>query len=212
MHDIGQTSLETETEFEGDLEAEGGGEVGEGFLSDEQEMELTSELLEVTGEQELEQFLSNLISTVGSAVGQFARSDTGRALGGVLKDAARQALPIVGRAVGQWASPTRGGDIGADLATQAGRALGLELEGLSAEDAEFEAARQFVRFATEAARNACLGQSYGPPEQVARTAAVQAAQVHAPGLAPRLQGRSGSRWPRSGRWIRRGQTIVLIGA
>jgi len=212
MHDIGQTSLETETEFESELESEGGGELGESFLSDEQEIELASELLEVTDEQELEQFLSNLISTIGGAVGQFARSDTGRALGGVLKDAARQALPIVGRAVGQWASPTRGGDIGADLATQAGRALGLELEGLSAEDAEFEAARQFVRFATDAARNACLSQSYGPPEQAARTAAVQAAQVHAPGLVPRLQGRSGARWPRSGRWIRRGQTIVLIGA
>src|SRR3954447_26680973 len=91
MHDIGQTSLETETEFESELESEGGGELGESFLSDEQEIELASELLEVTDEQELEQFLSNLISTIGGAVGQFARSDTGRALGGVLKDAARQA-------------------------------------------------------------------------------------------------------------------------
>jgi hypothetical protein len=212
MHDIGQTSLETELESHGEMEEESEGFVGEGPLTEEQEVELASELLEVSHEQELEQFLSNLIRTVGGAVGQFARSDTGQALGGVLKDAARQALPIIGRAVGQWASPQHGGDIGGDLATQAGRVLGLELEGLSGEDAEFEVARQFVRFASEAARQACLAPPSTPPEQVAQTAAAQAAQVHAPGLLPRLRGRSGSLWPRSGRWMRRGRTIVLYGA
>jgi hypothetical protein len=211
MHDIGQTSLESELEFPSELEEETSGPAAEGPLSEEEEIELATELLEVTHEEELEQFLSNLIQTVGNAVGQFARSDTGQALSNVLKDAAHQALPIVGRAIGQWAAPG-GGDVGADLAAQAGRVLGLELEGLSAEEAEFEAARQFVRFASEAARQACLAAPSATPQRAAQTAAVQAAQVHAPGLVPRLQGRSGSLWPRSGRWVRRGRNIMLFGA
>jgi hypothetical protein len=205
MHDFGQTSLEA-------AEFESGGEIGaEGPLPETQELELASELLEVTNEEELEQFLGNLIRTVGGAVGQFARSDTGRALGGILKDAATQALPMVGRAIGQWASPQGGGDIGADLATQAGRVFGLELEGLSAEDRDLEVARQFVRFAGEAAKQACLAPPSAPPTQTAQAAADHAARLHAPGLASRLRGRSGQLWPRSGRWVRRGRTIVLFG-
>ena len=205
MHDIGQTMLD-EAEFEG-------GEVGaEGPLTETQEFELANELLEVTNEQELEQFLDDVLRTVGGAVGQFVRSDTGQALGAILKDAARQALPIVGRAVGQWVSPQQGGDIGADLATRAGQVLGLELEGLSAEDAEFEAARQFVRFASDAARHACIAPPGAPGAPAALAAAEKAARVHAPGLLTRLQGRSGNLWPRSGRWVRRGRTIVLFGA
>jgi hypothetical protein len=89
--------------------------------------------------------------------------------------------------------------------------MGLELEGLSPEDKEYEVARQFVRFASAAARNACLSRSANNPVGAARTAALMAARTHAPGLAPRLQGRSSLLWPRSGRWMRRGKTIVLFG-
>src|ERR1700739_4418547 len=56
-------------------------------LSETQELELASELLEVASEQELEQFLGDVFHGVGNALGQFVRSDTAQALGAVLKDA-----------------------------------------------------------------------------------------------------------------------------
>jgi len=215
MHDIDRTQLESGA-FETDIHesAEMAPELfetAESPLNEEQEIELASELLEVAGDQHLEQFLGDLIGKVGGVVGQFARSDTGRALGGILKDAARQALPVVGRAVGQWVSPDQGGSVGADLAMRAGRVFGLELEGLSPEDKEFEVARQFIRFASAAASKACLTPQTAEPLSMARKAALAAARTYAPGLAPRLHGRSGLLWPRRGRWVRRGKTIVLFG-
>ena len=129
----------------------------------------------------------------------------------ILKNAAKQALPVVGRAVGQWIAPDGGGAIGADVATQAGRVFGLELEGLSPEDGEFEIARQFVRFASAAARQASFAPPAVSPVSAAQAAAAAAARAFAPGLLPRLQGRSSLLWPRSGRWVRRGRTIVLYG-
>ena len=219
MHDVDRTLLETETIGSGAEFQEFGefGEVGEsGFglaevpLTEVQEMELASELLEVSTEQEFEQFLGNLFRTVGSAAKTFIRSDTGRALGGILKGAARQALPVVGKAVGQWVSPDKGA-AGAKLFSQAGRLFGLELEGLSAEDREFEVAKQFVRFAGAATQQASQAPPAAPPAAVARSAATAAARSYAPGLLPRLQGRSGQMWPRSGRWVRRGRSIVLYG-
>jgi hypothetical protein len=187
MHNLDRTQLEYETgeneQFLGDIiGAFTGGEL-EVPLNESQELELASELLEVANEQELEQFLGNVFGTVGNAVGQFVRSDTGRALGGILKDAARQALPVVGRAVGDWVAPGSGGAAGASIAQQAGSLLGLELEGLSPQDQEFEAARQFVRFAGAATKNATAAPRNVAPHTAARAAAVAAAQHHAPGLA-----------------------------
>jgi hypothetical protein len=212
MHDIDRTQLESQGFGflpEGPGQEMASQEVGtlESPLNENQEVELASQFLEISNEQELEQFLGNVLKTVG----RFARSDTGQALGGILKDAARQALPIVGGAIGQRIAPGRGQAIGADLATQAGQLFGLELEGLSAEDREFEAARQFVRFAGAAVKQATTAPPTAPPATVASTAATAAARTYAPGLLARLQGRSSLMWPRSGRWMRRGKTIVLFG-
>jgi hypothetical protein len=195
MHNVDRTQLESEQEafelgheqgeneqFLGDiLGAITGGEL-EVPLQESQELELASELLEVSNEQELEQFLGNVFRTVGRAAGQFVRSDTGRALGGILKDAARQALPVVGRAIGDYVSPGSGAT-GARLAQQAGSLLGLELEGLSPPDQEFEAARQFVRFASAAAKQAAAAPRNVAPQTAARAAVVAAAHHHAPGFA-----------------------------
>jgi hypothetical protein len=218
MHDIDRTQLESPS-FEAGSQQEFGefGEVGEiggeteSPLNETQEIELASELLEVASEQELEQFLGNVMRAVGGAVGRFVSSDTGRALGGILKGAARKALPVMGRAVGQWIAPGQGGAIGADIAAQAGRLFGLELEGLSAEDREFEVARRFVRLASAAVRRASLAPPTAPAAAIARSAVTAAARMYAPGLFTRLEGRSTHLWPRSGRWVRRGRTIVLYG-
>ena len=208
MHDLDRTMLEAE----GPAAPAYAGEVSSGEsespLSEAQEMELASELLEVSSEQELEQFLGDLFKTVGGAIGQFASSNTGQALGGVLKSAVKQALPLAGRAIGDWAVPG-GGDVGAQLAGQAGQMLGLELEGLSPEDREFEVSRQLVRLASSAAKQASQAPPNADPSAVARQAVTTAAQTYAPGLLRRLPDRSGRVWPRTGRWVRHGQTIVL---
>lgn len=48
-----------------------------------EEMGLASELLELVTEQDLDQFLRDLINKVGKSVGNFVRSPIGRAIGGV---------------------------------------------------------------------------------------------------------------------------------
>ena len=60
--------------------------------------------------------------------------------------------------------------------SMAGKALGLELEGLNAEDREFEAARQFVRFAGETVKNAI-----DAPPSLNPVAAAKAAAAELPG-------------------------------
>ncbi|HKE14659.1 MAG TPA: hypothetical protein VKB80_07335 [Kofleriaceae bacterium] len=204
-------------EFEGELEGEyeyeyGAGEMGEGeegeLVGEEELDELTSELLSVNSEAELEQFLGGLVKSVGSKVGQFVRSPVGQQLGGMLKNVARQALPVVGQAIGDRIAPGVGGAIGRTIATGAGQIFGLELEGLSHEDRDFETAKQFVRLAADAAQAA----TQAPPGQsaaaAARAALHDAAQRFAPGL---LAGRPVPSGASSGTWVRRGQTIVLSG-
>jgi len=100
MHDIDRVRLETQFETEtleaqpfpaelfefAEAEAPFQGETGEVFGETEQ-MELASELLEITNEAELDRFLGDLISRAGKAVGRFVSSPEGKALGGVLKGA-----------------------------------------------------------------------------------------------------------------------------
>jgi uncharacterized protein (DUF697 family) len=201
-------------EFTDESELFGGTEM-ESTFDEVEEMEMAAGLLEVTDEAELDQFLGNLIKRAGRAVGRVVKSPVGRALGGILKGAAKKALPIVGGAIGTAIGGPAGGAIGGKLASTAGRIFGLELEGLSPEDQEFEMARRFVRFAGTAAKNAALASPTTPPQAAAQAAAVAAAQQHAPGLL-RAAGASAKGMAtgvsRSGRWIRRGRNIILANA
>lgn len=184
-----------------------------GPFSAHEEMELAAELLDVANEQELDQFLGDLISKAGHAISNFAHSSVGKAIGGVLKKAAKVALPIAGGALGTFFGGPVGSAIGSSLANVAGNALGLELEGLSPEDREFEAARQFVRFAGQSAKNAAEAPAAGDPQATAHKAALDAARVYAPGLIDNAQAglsASSSRRPQ-GRWIRQQGKIVLFG-
>jgi hypothetical protein len=220
VHDLDRTWFETaeqegeqEGEYEGEqaLEAVLGGEVGEfevGELHESQELELANELLEVTSEQELEQFLGDLLKSAAGATRSFIASPTGRQLTGVLRNAAKQALPIVGRAGGEWVRPG-GGAAGAQVATGLGSLFGLELEGLSGEDREFETARAFVRFAADAGRRAVAAAPNAPASTAVRRAVTAAAQRHAPGLL--VSGSARRLRRRGGRWTRRGNTIVIYG-
>jgi len=180
-----------------------------GVFSEDEELELASELLELVDEQELDQFLGDLINKAGKAIGSFVKSPTGRAIGGVLKGVAKTALPIAGGALGGFVGGPIGAMLGSNLASMAGSALGLELEGLSPEDREFEAARQFVRFAGAAVKNALAVPPGADPAAAAHQAAVDAARALAPGL---MNISAESALTNEGRWIRRGDKIILLGA
>jgi hypothetical protein len=182
-------------------------------------MEMAQEALELESEADLENFLGDLISKASHAIGKFIKSPVGQALGGVLKSAAKQLLPMAGQALGgMFGAP--GQAIGGQLATAAGGALGLnEAE---AEERDFEAAQTLVRLAGDAVKNAAIAPPGAHPQAVANAAFTQAAQVHAPGLiAPPVQRPAapysserpgGTERGRSGRWIRRGGKIILLGA
>jgi len=184
-----------------------------GVFSEDEELELTSELLELVDEEELDHFLGNLINKAGRAIGNFVKSPTGRAIGGVLKGVAKTALPIAGGALGGLVGGPVGAMLGSNLASMAGSALGLELEGLSPEDQEFEAARQFVRFAGATVKNALEAPPGAAPTAVAHQAALEAARAYAPGLmnvGENTAHPNGKR--RCGRWVRHGNKIILLGA
>jgi len=233
MHNIDRIRLETPTQTEAEMAAAGQFEAeqfefaeaetpfqtvtGEVFGETEQ-MELASEMLEISSEAELDRFLGNLINRAGQAVGKFVSSPEGKTLGGVLKGAARQVLPAIGSAVGGYFGGATGAQLGGQAASAAGRMFGLELEGLSSEDREFELARRYVSFAGEAVKNLALAPSRPDPRAAANAAAALAAQTHAPGLLqppPQMgtQLPASSRLPmgHSGRWMRRGNKIVLYG-
>ncbi|MGH3870629.1 MAG: hypothetical protein ACRDSR_03775 [Pseudonocardiaceae bacterium] len=164
-----------------------------------QEMELATELLEVSSEAELEQFLGKLIQGAAKTVGGFIKSPVGQALGGALKSVAKTALPMAAGALGNLVVPGVGGMVGAKLGSMASKLFELELEGMNEQEAELEVARRYVRFASTAARNAARAPSGAPPGAVARAAVVSAARRHAPGLVRGRQPGRPSRRPQPGR-------------
>jgi hypothetical protein len=217
MHDIDRTQLEFDPEMENFefQQSEWSGE-SESVFNEADELELAAELLEINDEQELDQFLGNLIRKAGRAIGKVVRSPIGRAVGGFLKGVVKKALPLAGTALGGLVGGPLGAQLGSGLASAAGGALGLESESWSQEDREFEGAKQFVRLAGEAVRNAAA--SGGDPRSAAQAAVAQAAQQLAPGLLQpgasagmSSYGGGVARGGRSGRWMRRGNRIVLLG-
>jgi hypothetical protein len=217
MHDIDRTHNEYENEQfefgENEWSPEAGGGIGEA-----EEMELATELLSVTNEGELDRFLGDLVSRATKAVSSFVRSPIGQAVGGVLKGVAKKALPMAGTAIGGYFGGPLGAKIGAGVANAASDALGLEGE-MSGEDREFEGAKQFVRMAVQTANQAAAAPPGADPRAVAQQAAIAAARQLAPGLlssaataAPAPAPALATRGAASGRWLRRGNKIVIFGA
>jgi hypothetical protein len=167
---------------------------GGGPLSATQEMELTAELLEITSEEELEEFLGNIMSGVARTVGGVINSPEAKALGGVLKGVAKDALPFITSAAGTAlggmaapylgpAAPALGGIIGGTAGQQlATRVFEMELEGMTQEQAQFEMGRRIVGLAATSAAHAAKAPRGAPPAKVARAAITKAARQHAPGL------------------------------
>jgi hypothetical protein len=181
-------------------------------LSEIDEMEYAAGLLEITDEAELDQFLGSLLKKATRAAGGALNTPLGRALGGLLKGAIKKALPGIGSAIGGLVPG--GSAVGGQLASTAGQLLGLELEGLSSEDQEFEVARGLVRFVGAATNQAAQIAPGVNAQAAARQAVAASARSHAPGFLQACTHPAGSSGAagRSGRWIRQGDKIVLLGA
>jgi hypothetical protein len=196
-----ETAFESESfEFGGS----GGGEVGS-LLTEAEEVELAMELMAVTNEAEMEQFLGNVFKKAWSGIKKIAKP-----LGGVLKSVAKTALPFVGSALGSFIPiPGVGTALGGALGTAVSKALELEYGELESEEAEFEMARRFVRIAASAAQQAGAAPQTGDLMSAANRAVVNAARQHLPGADLRALGASTDRL--SGRWFRQGANIVVVG-
>ena len=165
------------------------------------ELEFGADLLEVASEDELDDFLRGLIAAVSRRGHALAGSPLGDALAQTLKRAARPILPIRSGTL----VPAAAADA-PDLKQRAARIFGLELEGLSPEDKEFEVAQHFVRLAADTIRKAAAAPASASPVDIARAALAQAARQHAPGLMRHGDGLA----PLAGRWIRAGSRIVVL--
>lgn len=193
----------------GDYEDELGG------MHEEQEIELAAELLSVSDEQELDQFLGKLLRGAKGIL----KTPAGQKLKDLLFKTAGQALPLAGQAVGGFLGGDRGAAFGGKVAAAGGQLFGLETEGLSPEDRELQVARRFVRLAGDAAQKLGNSPPCGNATRAAQTALFAAARRHAPGLASRMNGggyaggsgTSNHRSEGGGRWIRRGGKIVVLG-
>ena len=182
-HNMDRTILEIEEpafsrEDEGDYE---------GPLSSAEELGFASELLDVNTEEELDHFLGRVLNKSAGAVRRFASSQRGQAVAGHLKAALKDALPGIGRALADQLRPGSG-DAGARLGADLGQVLGLEMEGLTAEDQEFEMSRQLVRLISSAAQHACHAARASGPDEAAREAVAAALHHYAPGLATHMNG------------------------
>ena len=166
----------------------------------DQQAALAAGLLEVASDTELEHFLFELVAADGAIAPTAAD-----ALVRVLKRVARPLFPVHGSALASGLGASR-----TDLKATAARIFGLELEGLSPEDKEFEVARQFIRLAGDVIDNVRgnagggtgAGAVAGHAQAMAERALQQAAQRHAPGLL--------TSDARDGCWQRQGRRIVVF--
>ena len=214
MHDIDRTQIVYPGEMESvPMTSESS------VLSEADEMELASRLMELESEEEFENFLGDIISGVGGLL----NSATGNSLGGFLKGAAKKLLPVAGTVLGGMVGGPLGAGLGGKLASTVAGSFEME-----ANEMEWEAAKNFVKFAAEAAKNAAQSPEQDP-HAAAQQATVEAAQKYAPeliGPSPMpaaepmaAQHPHGScscqhrhhHHRHEGQWVRHGHEIVLYG-
>lgn len=179
-------------------------------LNEDEQTDLAAELMEVTSEEEFEDFLGDLISGAAKTIGGFINSPTGQALGGVLKGAAKQLLPVAGQALGGYLGGPTGAQIGGQIGSAASGLFEAEME-----EQEWEAANTFVKLAADAVKHAASAPSGADPAAVAKNAVVEAAQVHAPAIVHAIANgagmHEGHHHRHTGRWVRHGHRIIVHG-
>jgi hypothetical protein len=182
MHDINSTRLETSAESNtyGEYQElgeyqESGAYHGQGEASFEmpmteaEEEALAAELLGVSSEMEMDQFLGGLFRKIGGAA-KFLSKNAGP-LAGALKGLAGKALPFLGGALGTAIPiPGVGTALGAAVGQAASKFLQSETESLELEEQEFETARRYVQLASQAIRQASRIPPRGNPYAAANFA------------------------------------------
>lgn len=141
--------------------------------------ELAAELVDVVNEGEFRRFLGRLVAETAHAGGRPLPGATARPLLAILRQTAERTLPTLTLALGE--EPRAGA--ATPTAQTASRVFGLEAEGMSAEDRDFEIARQFVRFAQAAVTHASTGYA-ADPAGAAADAVARAGREFAPGFIP----------------------------
>ena len=174
-------------------------------FGEEEELQLAMELLEVSSEEELEQFLGNVFKSVWKGVKKVGSTiaKAAQPLGGALKAVAKTALPFVGGALGSMI-PGVGTALGSALGRAASSALEQEMASAAPGDRELAMARRFVRIAGQAARLAAEGDGSPRAVESALTQAMHQQLPHFRSPAPQQD-------EESGRWRRRGNRIVVMG-
>lgn len=215
MHDLDRQQLEQQERM---------GESGEaastlsGELTEAQELALASEVLEISNEEELEEFLGDLWNATKAAASSAYNSDVVRAAIPGLKAVGAAVLPKAAGWLADRYAPGTGGIASAGVQSAVDQWLKEELEGLSAEDREFEVARRYVRFVNDVLRHAAQVPDRVPPPVAAQVVVRDATREHMPGLVPFLvqldnggtvPGGRGVEAAASGRWTRQGSSIVI---
>jgi hypothetical protein len=158
-------------------------------FSEAEELELAVELLEVTSEAELEQFLGNFFKKAWRGIKKVG-SNLIRPLGGVLKAVAKKALPFLATAAGTFFGGPAGGAIAGKLGSLVSQALEAEVAGVTAAERDLEKCRQFVRMAGKAARAAASAPPEANPVALAQKVLATSAQQLAMKATP--VGRAGA--------------------
>jgi len=162
-------------------------------LQSEDELALATQLLEAPGPAHVDAFLVRLLAVTGDGR-QVRGTPLERPLRQLLGQALAPLLPLHG------ATPQH--------LRRVARIFGMELEGLSPEDKEFELARRVVQLicAVNATLVRQLAAGGGPAQKVA-AALLQEVRTLAPGLLRHAA--QASRLPAVGRWRREGGHIVV---
>jgi hypothetical protein len=139
-------------------------------LTEMESLELGARLMDAHDEAEVDHILAIAITHAAARSGRILSPELGRALGGQLKRIARKCL--------------------ADR--EGASELGLELEGLSELESDFETNLRLVRLTSEAARQAAEEFVMMPPGHAAVAALAAAADLYAPPL--RFAGPGEAEW------------------
>jgi hypothetical protein len=211
-------------EYEDNYEAQIGQyfEQNNSYSGEIPENELAYELMHVQSEEELEQFLGDLLQTAWKGAQAFYHSPLGQKLKNQavagLKNIGKKALPGLGRTFGGHFFGPQGAKIGGQLGKMAAKGLGLEFQGATALEKRTEGSRRMVRMARNAAQRIAAQVQQGQPisTRIIRQIILQEGQRSFPDLPVKSPGDMGKRnglagQQTQGRWYRQGNQIILEG-
>jgi hypothetical protein len=210
MHDLDRQQLE-HYEAEGDFGESGEGPIGS-ELTETQELALAGEVLEISSEAELEEFLGDLWDRTKAAASNLYNSSAVQTALPYVKAVGAKVLPVAAGKLADAAWKGSGDYVKAGTGALIDQWLKDELEGLSAEDRELALARRYIRFAHDALLRAARTPERVPAPVAGQVAVRDAARSHIPGVVPflpQLNGGSPADEPAAGRWVRHGSTIVI---